>query len=41
MYNHIVMSKQNLTNEEKVFLETILKKTMSQYKETILKLQNS
>jgi len=41
MYNHISMNKQDLTKEEKIFLEKIFNKTMNQYKETILKLQSA
>ena len=41
MYNHITMENENLTKEQKLFLEKLFKKTMTKYKETILKLQNA
>jgi hypothetical protein len=35
------MENQNLTKEEKIFIEKLFKKTMNKYKESILKLQNA
>jgi len=35
------MKEQKLTKEDKKFLEKVFKRTMNQYKEAILKLQNA
>jgi len=41
MYNYRYIENKQLTNEEKKFLKKVFDRTIKEYKETIIKLQNA